>query len=105
MWGSDYPHIEGTFPNSVLSLRHALEGVESEEFIRAVLGENAATVYGFDLKALQTVADRIGPTMDELRAPVNANELPTESATAGFRLGTAPAESEYRGATHWWSDD
>ena len=87
MWGADYPHLEGTFPNSVLSLRYALEGVEDEEFIRAVCGGNAAAAYGFDLEALDKVADRICPTLEELRTPVSPEEIPTGIASAGFRVG------------------
>ena len=87
MWGADYPHLEGTFPYSVLSLRYALEGVEDEDFIRMALGGNAASVYGFDLDALATIADRVGPTMKELRTTLPKEEVPTATASAGFREG------------------
>lgn len=87
MWGADYPHLEGTFPDSVLSLRYALDGVDSDDFIRGVVGYNAAAVYGFDMEALQSVADRIGPTLEELHTPVSPEMVPTGTATAGFREG------------------
>ena len=87
MWGADYPHVEGTFPNSVLSLRLALEGVESEKFLRSVVGTNAASVYGFDADVLRPVTDRVGPTLEELRTPVDPAELPTRTSSAGFRVG------------------
>ena len=48
MWGSDYPHYEGSWPNSRKALHEALHDVPEDE-IRAILGENAARVYGFDL--------------------------------------------------------
>ncbi len=32
-----------------------------EDEIRAILGLNAASAYGFDLAALRPIADRIGP--------------------------------------------
>ena len=61
MWGSDYPHDEGTFPYSREALRNAFAGLPHEE-IAAILGGNAARVYGFDLAALDAVAARVGPT-------------------------------------------
>ncbi len=70
MWGSDYPHHEATSPYSLESLRRSFEGW-SEADLRKVLAENAATVYGFDLDRLAPLADRIGPTVDELATPLD----------------------------------
>ncbi|HEB90231.1 MAG TPA: amidohydrolase [Deltaproteobacteria bacterium] len=67
MWGSDYPHLEGTWPNTMEALRETF-GTYPEAEIRALLGTNAAEVYGFDLDALAPIAERIGPTLSELRA-------------------------------------
>jgi predicted TIM-barrel fold metal-dependent hydrolase len=53
-WGSDYPHYEGSWPNSHKCLSEMLDGVPEPE-IRAILGENAARVYGFDLARLDAV--------------------------------------------------
>src|SRR2546423_1372911 len=50
MWGSDYPHDEGTFPYSREALRNSFAGLPHAE-IEAILGGNAARVYGFDLTA------------------------------------------------------
>ena len=41
--------------------------------------ENAAELYGFDLDALQTVADEIGPTVEEVATPVAPEEFPEVS--------------------------
>ena len=41
---------------------------------RAILGENAAKLYGFDLDALAPLVDRYGPTVEELGRPLT--ELP-----------------------------
>src|SRR3954453_21698825 len=46
MWGSDYPHVEGTWPHSLRSLAAALPGVPEAD-ARKILGLNAARVYGF----------------------------------------------------------
>jgi predicted TIM-barrel fold metal-dependent hydrolase len=65
LWGSDYPHYEGSWPNSRNVIRDALHGAPEDE-IRAILGENAARVYGFDLAMLDRIAAGVGPTVDEI---------------------------------------
>ncbi len=65
MWGSDYPHLEGTWPRSHDRIREMFAGVSTDEFLLMV-GENAAAVYGFDLELLRPIADRIGPTAEDL---------------------------------------
>ena len=69
MWGSDYPHLEGTWPDSLKSLRETFSSYEESE-IRAILGENAAQVYGFDVPALRRVAEAIGPSLEAIRGEV-----------------------------------
>ncbi len=69
MWGSDYPHLEGTFPHSRDSLRFTFAGWTDAER-RAVLGETAARVYGVDLAALAPVAEAVGPTTADLAQPL-----------------------------------
>src|SRR4051794_13638221 len=60
MWGSDYPHDEGTYPFSREHLRQVFPGVEPAEMSK-ILGENAAKLYGFDLDKLAPLAAKIGP--------------------------------------------
>lgn len=69
MWGSDYPHLEGTWPNTLKKLSETF-GDYPEAEIRAILGLNAAEVYGFDLDELQPIADEIGPTLEQVRGGV-----------------------------------
>jgi predicted TIM-barrel fold metal-dependent hydrolase len=71
MWGSDYPHPEGSWPWSRESLRRACAGM-SDHDMRLVLGENAVECYGFDAELLTRAAADVGPTVGELR------ELPGE---------------------------
>jgi len=66
MWGSDYPHLEGTWPNTMKALNETF-GDYPEDEIRAILGRNAAKVYGFDLDALAPIAQEIGPTIAQIR--------------------------------------
>ena len=65
MWGNDFPHPEGTWPHTKEWLRNAFCDIPVDE-TQAILGANAAAVYGFDVDALAPVAQRIGPTIDEL---------------------------------------
>ncbi|MCH8090008.1 MAG: amidohydrolase [Chloroflexi bacterium] len=48
LWGSDYPHDEGTFPHSQEVISRTFKDV-SEEDTRKIVGENAAKLYGFPL--------------------------------------------------------
>ncbi len=66
MWGSDYPHLEGTWPNTMDALRETF-GSYPEEETRALLGTNAAEVYGFDLARLNPIAEKIGPELADIR--------------------------------------
>jgi hypothetical protein len=89
LWGSDYPHLEGTYPWSKLSLRMSLAGIASE-VARRMVGLNLVDVFGLDRGALQAIADRVGPTITELMTPLTAEEMPTDANaqfSAGFRKG------------------
>ncbi|MFE9254419.1 amidohydrolase family protein [Streptomyces sp. NPDC006879] len=71
MWGSDYPHDEGTAPHSREGLRIAYAGLPPAE-VALMVGGNAARVYGFDLAALAPLAARHGPTHAEVSVPLAA---------------------------------
>jgi predicted TIM-barrel fold metal-dependent hydrolase len=66
MWGSDYPHLEGTWPRSEKSLRRAFAGIPVED-ARRILTTNPADLYGFDLPELDKIAAHVGPLVDSLR--------------------------------------
>ncbi|MEU6675156.1 amidohydrolase family protein [Streptomyces sp. NPDC046925] len=84
MWGSDYPHDEGTHPFSREGLRIAYAGLPKDE-IAAMVGGNAARVYGFDLERLGEVAARVGPTVGELEEPLK--ETPAGATSPVFASG------------------
>ncbi len=71
MWGSDYPHDEGTYPYTTENLRARFSDVPEAD-LRKVLAGNAAELYGFDLDALAPLAARIGPTVEEVATPIDA---------------------------------
>jgi predicted TIM-barrel fold metal-dependent hydrolase len=67
-FGRDYPHAEGTWPNTKLWLRDALKGLPESE-VRDILGENAIRVMGLDRAKLAKIAERVGPTIEEIMGP------------------------------------
>jgi predicted TIM-barrel fold metal-dependent hydrolase len=48
MWGSDYPHAEGTFPRSREVVEKLFDGIQISEQERAdIIGGNAARLFRF----------------------------------------------------------
>jgi predicted TIM-barrel fold metal-dependent hydrolase len=95
MWGSDYPHVESTFQypgtddfasqTSIgkLALRFTFAGLPEGD-VRAMLGLNAAKVYGLDVDALGTVARRIhAPSFEDVSDPLE--EVPAGASALAFR--------------------
>lgn len=70
MWGSDYPHDEGTYPYTTEHLQARFSNVPETE-MRAILAGNAAKLYNFDLDALAPLAARIGPSVDQVATPID----------------------------------
>ena len=70
-FGRDYPHTEGTWPNTKAWLRDAFSRVPDNE-LRLILGENAVRVLGLDRAKLAEVATRIGPTIDSVNGTAAA---------------------------------
>ena len=67
MWGSDYPHPEGTWPETRQQMAETFRGLPDAD-LEAMLGGNAARVYGFDTEKLAPLAARIGPPRDAFAA-------------------------------------
>jgi predicted TIM-barrel fold metal-dependent hydrolase len=88
MWGSDYPHKEGSYPYTREHLRASFAGVPHEE-IAAMLGRNAASVYGFDLDFLGTIADRVGPEVEEIDEVLQPGSLPADAEKCPALIGFA----------------
>ncbi|TMQ69237.1 MAG: hypothetical protein E6K81_15380 [Candidatus Eisenbacteria bacterium] len=63
MWGSDYPHPEGAWPQTREMLRDAFRGVPEGE-VAAMLGGTAVDFYRFDREKLAPIAARIGPKQE-----------------------------------------
>jgi hypothetical protein len=83
MWGSDYPHHEGSSPHSKALMRRAFSDWEPEE-LEMVLNRTAADLYGFDLAVLEPFAAEAGPTVDEISVPLE--EIPDGATSPGFYM-------------------
>jgi predicted TIM-barrel fold metal-dependent hydrolase len=94
VWGSDYPHVEGTWqlpmnevdePQTHLAIREAFAGIP-EEPVRDMLGLNGVRAYDLDLEALQKVANRItAPSYDEIKDELPENDVPAAHGLFAFR--------------------
>jgi hypothetical protein len=94
-FGRDYPHGEGTWPNTVEYLGDLFQGVPENE-VRAMLGDNMIRFLGLDRDKLATIAQRIGaPTYRQI---AEAGPLSPElEAHLSLRCGYAkPSEGERR---------
>ena len=87
MWGSDYPHDEGTGPFTREALRQVFHDVDPDE-LRDILAGNAAKLYDFDLDALRRWPTQYGPTVEEIAQPLT--ELP-ENPNSALLEGSGPA--------------
>ena len=81
MWGSDYPHHEGTYPYSKESLQRAFHDWDEAD-MRCVLSGNAAEVYRFDLEKLAPLAAEHGPSVEDVATPLA--EIPAKATSPAF---------------------
>ena len=82
LWGSDFPHPEGTWPVTETCQRHALHGIPTDETAR-ILGENALAFYQLDPDPLHALAAEIGPRPATILAPPDS--LPDDYLGMGLR--------------------
>jgi len=78
MWGSDYPHIEGSHPYTKEHLRLTFANMTEDETTQ-ILTRNAAEVYGFDVDRLRPLAEQYCPTKVEVATPIDYADIPEEA--------------------------
>jgi predicted TIM-barrel fold metal-dependent hydrolase len=94
-FGRDYPHGEGTWPNTFDYLRDLFAGVPEHD-VRLILGDNAVRFLGLDAAKVNEIAERIGPSIDWLTGG-DADIDPNLIAHFGDRSGyLKPAEGRTR---------
>jgi hypothetical protein len=65
LWGTDFPHPEGTWPNTHEWLKKTFYDIPIDE-TRVMLGLSAGDAFGFDMDALRKISEKIGPTPTDL---------------------------------------
>jgi predicted TIM-barrel fold metal-dependent hydrolase len=65
MWGTDYPHPEGSWPYTADQIHNTFHGLPEDE-VAKMLGLNAAEFYGIDVEKLAPLVARIGPEKSAL---------------------------------------
>ena len=81
MWGTDYPHPEGSWPHTATRLCTDFQDVSIED-TRRLLGLNAVECYGLDLEALTSIAGKIAPTPSQLNQDPDLRTPPGAKRTA-----------------------
>jgi len=75
MWGTDYPHPEGSWPHTVERLENDFRDVSIED-TRRLLGLNAMECYDLDVDGLTKVAAQVGPTPTDLQQDPDLRTAP-----------------------------
>lgn len=89
MWGSDFPHHEGTVPYTLEVLRATMSELPESE-VRQLLAGTAAEVYGADLTFLQSIADQVGFTPAQVREPLAPEEFPSDPNFHAYLAWSTP---------------
>ena len=87
IFATDYPHPEGTWPDTAEWLRVAFDGVPAEELPK-LLGGNAVTLLGIDRAPLDAAAARIGPRPSDIlghSSEVDADLVENFHKRSGFK--------------------
>ena len=83
MWGTDYPHPEGSWPNTIERLETDFQQISVEE-TRLLLGLNAVRCYNLDIDGLTSIAEQIGPTPEQLNQDLGLRTDPNAIREARF---------------------
>ena len=86
MWGSDYPHIEGSHPHTDEHLRLTFGEMTTDE-ATSLLTTNVAALYKFDVEKLRPLADQHCPTKAHVNGGISYVDIPE---TAKGCPGMAP---------------
>jgi predicted TIM-barrel fold metal-dependent hydrolase len=65
MWGSDFPHTEGVWPETLASVKQIFADIPEDE-ARLILGDNLVRAYRLDRARLEPTVTRIGKSAAEL---------------------------------------
>jgi predicted TIM-barrel fold metal-dependent hydrolase len=104
LFATDYPHPEGTWPNTFEWMRAVFRDVPDTE-LRQILGENASQCLALNRTSLLAAADRIGPKAVDIRdtrREVDRSLIDAFHRRSGFRNS---AEQVDRTEVERWVDE
>ncbi len=104
LFATDYPHPEGTWPDTFQWLRAIFRDVPEAE-LRLILGENAVGCLGLDHAKLRAAAERVGPRPAEIsddRSEVDPSLIDAFNRRSGF---AKPAERVDPAEVQGWVGD
>ena len=97
LWGSDYPHPEGTYtyaedpgayPMTRVALANTYHGLPVDK-VRRIVGENALDAYPrLNGPALHKIAGRIGPSVEEISTVPDLTSHPYIAGTGTYAFRT-----------------
>jgi predicted TIM-barrel fold metal-dependent hydrolase len=99
MWGSDYPHVEASYPYSREAISFSYAGVPEAE-VERMLGGTAAELFGFDMGLLQPIAERVGPLRRQVAQGIDPADLPDGVVKCPAFAGVVPGSAQSR-----WADN
>jgi len=74
MFGTDFPHTEGTWPNTREWMQATFSDL-SEQELRMICGENAIRFFGLDRPKLAELAARVGPRVGDVLGDFDVSPL------------------------------
>ena len=100
MWGTDYPHPEGTWPDTVGVLKRSFHDVPGRRHRASSSASPPPRCYGMDVQALREIADQHRP---DARGPRPGSRrcapIPTRSRGALVERGVRPHLGDERRST------
>jgi predicted TIM-barrel fold metal-dependent hydrolase len=99
MWGSDYPHIEASYPFSREAIALTFGGVDPR-LTERILSGNAARLYGLDTDFLSRAAVGVGPRRRAVMKGIEPSEIPADAAKCPAFAGLISGSGNMR-----WADN
>ncbi|MGH9125736.1 MAG: amidohydrolase family protein [Acidimicrobiales bacterium] len=104
MWGSDYPHVEASYPYSREAICLTFGGAPEAE-AELILGGNAARLYRFDVDPLGRRAAAIGPRRQDVARGLALMDIPPGAAKSPAFAGLTSGSNLSRWADNRAAED
>ena len=77
-WGSDYPHLEASWPYTAEHLKNTFGGIDIDE-VAQMLTHTSAKLYHFEVDKLRALADKHCLTAGEIFSGIDYASIPAEA--------------------------